>query len=114
MIVVLLISRVVATHFMGAEVRLLLLNSLCVVAGARAGKRARLTKDTTTVNSQHRLLVIHHAGIIVAVPLMLDGSFATVQQAKSAIVPEVEQLFEVMQSIHSIIPPHSHRSRSLR
>ena len=51
------------------------------------------------VNPQHRLLVMHQQGILVAVPLMLDSHFATPQDAKTAIVHEVQQLAEFVSSM---------------
>ena len=42
--------------------------------------------------------------IIVAVPLMLSGQAATVQEAKAAIMLEVQQLVDVLQSIYKIVP----------
>lgn len=51
------------------------------------------------VSPSHRLLVMQQDGIIVAVPIMLGGIFATVQQAKAAIVEDVQQLMVMVQCL---------------
>ena len=61
-------------------------------------------KGNADVPPNHCLLVMHQSGMIVAVPLILGSSYTSVQQAKAAIIEEVQQLVTVMQSIHSICP----------
>ena len=50
---------------------------------------------------------MHQHSVVVAVPLMLSSHCTSVQQAKAAIMHEVQQLVEVMQSIYSIVPEPS-------
>lgn len=42
--------------------------------------------------------------VIVAVPIMLGGIFATVQQAKAAIVEDVQQLMVMVQYLLDVVP----------
>lgn len=73
-------------------------------AGTTSKSASRASRDIGTVKSQHRLLVMQQDSIIVAVPLMLSGQAATVQEAKAAIMLEVQQLVDVLQSIYKIVP----------
>ena len=52
----------------------------------------------------HRLLVMHSRGIIVAVPLILGGACMSIQQVKLAIRDSVLQQMTVMQSIYAVVP----------
>lgn len=77
---------------------------LFVDSGADTGTTGASEKGNAEVPSNHRLLVMQQSGMVMAIPLMLDSSLNSVQQAKAAIAKEVQQLVAVMQSIHTICP----------
>lgn len=52
----------------------------------------------------HRLLVMQQNGIVVAVPIRLGDTFATILQAKAALMEEVQQLMLMVQCVHDIVP----------
>lgn len=56
------------------------------------------------ISASHRLLVMQQGSIVVAVPIMLSGTSATVQQAKAAIVEDVQQLMVMVQCRHDVVP----------
>ena len=47
---------------------------------------------------------MHQNSIVVAVPIMLGSTFKTVQQAKAAIVEDVQQLMLMVQSVYDVVP----------
>lgn len=50
------------------------------------------------------MLVMQQYGIVVAIPIRLGGTFATFQQAKAAVMEDVQQLMLMVQCVYDIVP----------
>lgn len=73
-------------------------------AGSHREETCSPTIENDESHPNHRLLVMQQNGIVVATPIRLGDTCASIQQAKAAVVEDVQQLMLMVQCVHDVVP----------